>query len=513
MVRQEEWLVERTLGFAKKYGYAKYTSTLTAAWRVSIAGLSRTIVEVHQRCGNAFPGMSPDDDYASDPMTRFGVVEARLHRERGISLSMFLGLYKGYRYAFQEVARMLDLPAADQAYCHAFVERCFDRIEIAICSHWTALGEDRALEELQRANRQMTNEKNKYLTLFESLDSPVFLLDEHGVLDNANVAAARLLGLEHREGGMYYVLDGDESPPRHRLSALLPWLREPLNRLRQDSCSAFRCELEGLGAQKGQYFAATFSKMRDVSGKFHGGIVLLDDVTEQKVMERLKDDVEHMARHDLKVPLSNVISVFNYLLDEGGLTPEQREMLTLGRESGYTMLGMINNSLDILKMEMGIYRFEPRAVDLEKVLARVVENADSAARRQGVSVSTEVRSAGCREGSGGLRVLAEEMLLHSVLGNLLANALEASPRGGGVRIIVLPGENCRIIIRNQGGVPEQVREHFFQKFATWGKKNGTGLGTYSARLIIETMGGSIAMESDGDSTELALELPTAEAEA
>ena len=102
------------------------------------------------------------------------------------------------------------------------------------------------------------------------------------------------------------------------------------------------------------------------------------------------------------------------------------------------------------------------------------------------------------------------MLLHTALGNLVQNALEASPTGGNAKIAVHLNATCHILISNQGGVPKQVRDSFFEKYATWDNKSGTGLGTYSSRLIIETMGGTISMSSDGRSTEISVRMPLAE---
>ena len=184
-------------------------------------------------------------------------------------------------------------------------------------------------------------------------------------------------------------------------------------------------------------------------------------------------------------------------------------MLSMGRESGYNMLDMINKSLDIFKMEMGTYQFEPKSVDLAAVLRRLFQNSISYTKGRGVSLSIDINGVNLEDLRSGPFLLAEEMLLHTALGNLLQNALEASPTGENVNIAVYLNETCHISISNQGGVPKQIRDSFFEKYATWGKKIGTGLGSYSAKLIIETMGGTIAMTSDGSSTKISVELPLA----
>jgi signal transduction histidine kinase len=102
-------------------------------------------------------------------------------------------------------------------------------------------------------------------------------------------------------------------------------------------------------------------------------------------------------------------------------------------------------------------------------------------------------------------VAGNQLLLYSMLHNLVRNATEASTAGDTVRITLADGE---IRIHNRAAVPEIMRGRFFEKYATSGKENGSGLGTYSARLITEAHGGSIAMTtSEVDGTTLTIVLP------
>jgi len=95
--------------------------------------------------------------------------------------------------------------------------------------------------------------------------------------------------------------------------------------------------------------------------------------------------------------------------------------------------------------------------------------------------------------------------------NLIKNALEASPEGAAVTISMDRESSGVVRIHNPGVVPKEIREHFFDKYVTSGKSSGTGLGTYSARLIAETQGGKIALStSESDGTTISVLLPAAE---
>jgi len=116
------------------------------------------------------------------------------------------------------------------------------------------------------------------------------------------------------------------------------------------------------------------------------------------------------------------------------------------------------------------------------------------------------------EGKGPLLVLGERRLVDTVFVNLLRNAAEASPEGEEI-LVRLRTEDGQAVatLHNKGAVPTDIRERFFEKYATSGKVHGTGLGTYSARLMVRAMNGGIELDtSEPDATTLVVRLPLAE---
>ena len=100
----EEKIMERVLEYAKAQNYVKYTSTLKEAWRISVSSLSKALL-ASIRGDHPDLEFGPDDQFVNDPIAEFGILESRLHRQRGISLSMFLGLMKYYRQGYKEPFR------------------------------------------------------------------------------------------------------------------------------------------------------------------------------------------------------------------------------------------------------------------------------------------------------------------------------------------------------------------------------------------------------------------------
>ncbi len=232
----------------------------------------------------------------------------------------------------------------------------------------------------------------------------------------------------------------------------------------------------------------------------------LSDITAQREMEGLREDVERITRHDLKSPLSAVISMPQLILEEGGLSETQEQFLHMIHDSGQRILEMVNRSLDIYKMERGAYQLQPGAVDLRKVARRIVQDMKHQAQQSLVEVLLYPEQ---QNAASGWQARGEEMLCYSLLANLLRNAIEATPQGGRVTLqLSSDNSQCVTTIHNPLPVPSEVRDTFFQKYATFGKQKGTGLGTYSARLMAQTMQGSLDMETDAETgTTLTLRLP------
>lgn len=295
----EDWLMGRVLMYAKRQGYTAYTSTLKEAWRLSISGLSESLIKGLGRHAGV-PEISPEEDLKHDPVAWFGIIEAKRHKDRGVSLEMFLGLMKYYRQAYVDLVRNCILVRDGQKECELFVNRLFDRIEIGFCVEWASEGEDKTLAELQARNRRMTNEKNKYLTLFESIPNPVILLDDEKKIDNLNYAAVTLFKERLSPGSQYYrapcetiramddTFDTAQQKKWHdqtektELAEFLPWLKQEVDYFYGQKNESMTLEknipLEG----RETVFRIKLAKNLDISGKFDGTIIILEDITSLK---------------------------------------------------------------------------------------------------------------------------------------------------------------------------------------------------------------------------------------
>lgn len=252
----------------------------------------------------------------------------------------------------------------------------------------------------------------------------------------------------------------------------------------------------------------SISPVRDSQDKIINFVVVKDDITERKRLERLEKDVDRIVRHDLKSPIMSFIWVPRKLRSADNITAEQSALLKDMEDSAHRLLRMVNLSLDLFQMEEGSYVFAPEDLNVLRIIQNVLHDLESTMNARKVTVEVQLSGKSITE-TDCLIVRAEELLCHSMLSNLIRNAVEASDKGDKVTINLEHGEEIVISVHNPSVVPEDVRDRFFEKYVTSGKRFGTGLGTYSARLVAETQGGAIKMNSSEEhGTTLTVSFPS-----
>ena len=239
----------------------------------------------------------------------------------------------------------------------------------------------------------------------------------------------------------------------------------------------------------------------------YGAVVAFSDISAQKKDEALRQDIERITRHDLKTPLNAIIGIPGLLLEDDNLNERQRMFLEMLKGSGYRMLEMINESLNMFKMEKGTYELNLIRVDLLATI-HSIQGELLLLKDKGIGLKITVDGKPSVNGQYFI-VQGEELLCYSIFANLIKNAAEASPCGSDINISLIHNEPfAKIIIHNQGVVPEEIKGKFFEKYSTAGKSTGTGLGTYSAKLMTEIQKGTIIMTSDNElGTSLNITLP------
>ena len=221
---------------------------------------------------------------------------------------------------------------------------------------------------------------------------------------------------------------------------------------------------------------------------------------------RVRQDVENINRHDLKGSLAAILSMVQVMAGDAAASAKQTEQLRLLETTALHVMSMLNLSSELYNIETGRFQLTPVPVDVGQLLQGLVELARSgfADKRLTLELDTSRPDGGTSPIASG-----DAMLSYAMLQNLLNNACEAAPQGSKVLVTIKDEQPLRILLQNQGVVPVGIRENFFDKYVTSGKPGGTGIGTYSARLLALAQQGSIAMDTqDADnSTTLTVSLP------
>ncbi|BCL77054.1 hypothetical protein JHS3_27900 [Jeongeupia sp. HS-3] len=210
-------------------------------------------------------------------------------------------------------------------------------------------------------------------------------------------------------------------------------------------------------------------------------------------MACVKDDVARATRHDIKGPLSGMISILHGMQKDASLTGRQLTQVKMIEETTMQVVNLVNLSSELCKIETGTFTLKARPIALGKLLRGVADLARVAFGNKGLSivVDTDLPLDETTSNAHG-----DERLCYSVFQNLVKNACEAAPEKSRVSIMLKTGDPLEIAIHNHGAIPPEIRDRFFEKFVTCGKQEGTGIGTYSAKLLTEAQHGSIGFSVD-----------------
>ncbi|UOO36748.1 diguanylate cyclase [Oscillospiraceae bacterium CM] len=299
ILNHQEKLVKRILDSAKSAGFTAFTSTLEEPWIVSINGLSQAMAK-SVTVSETLSEITVSSIQTVNPEAQFGMEEALRHRNRGIRLEMFLSMMKLYRQVYIDLVAESVGDASKRALFEKWIIRFFDLNEISFCAEWVSHPFETVLQEMQACNIDLTNEKNKYLTIFESMPTPAILLDAAHLCVNINYAAMRLFDKDPLSPDRAYYLDASD---KRDVKDALPFLYEPFLEFSRENKTVKTIELDYNSARLGKRaLLVKFHKMRDVSNKFTGTIILVDDMTENKKFE---EQLRFLSFHDRLTGLFN----------------------------------------------------------------------------------------------------------------------------------------------------------------------------------------------------------------
>ena len=283
IVRNEDRLLGQVLSLAEANGYFRFVPKTPDAWRATLRGLSGSMLQA-LRSDPSPPSLTAFDVGRDDGLSAFGVVEARKRRIEGMPLGIFLGLLTFFRESYLDLVRSSDLPREEEQRFLRYIERFFDRNEVASCVSWTAESVSGRVAELQqkhdelsRVHRLVATGKQEWEGTVDCVDDMLFLADPHRRIRRCNKTFREFVGLTYAE-----------------------ILGQPFDRLLSEAGVnvelSFGKPVECLHERTGKWFVLRHYPFEEVSGSgTRGTIVTIHDSTD------LKKAAEELTRKNLRL--------------------------------------------------------------------------------------------------------------------------------------------------------------------------------------------------------------------
>lgn len=238
----------------------------------------------------------------------------------------------------------------------------------------------------------------------------------------------------------------------------------------------------------------SISKPQILSGKSIGRVFSFRDITEQKKLEQLREDTENIIRHDLKNPITAILGFCDLMKNEITNKDNLLEYIQYIESGCSQILNQIDKSLDLYKMENGLYQLSPVKFDIVNLFFDLNQEFIKITKNKTIQIKI-ITEANLKDNENSI-IYGEAAYIKQLFSNLIRNAIEASPENQVITIDIKKEDPFfSISIHNCGEIPIQIQKRFFEKNVSYGKKGGTGLGTYSAKLIAEAHNGKISFTS------------------
>lgn len=341
----------------------------------------------------------------------------------------------------------------------------------------------RLLREHEALNEAVHASAERFRELFENASDAIFVCDRDGVLQQVNEAFLNLVGRPRS--------DTEGKPLGELLAHASPVTANELQRrgLRADQPPS---EVHLACGESRTVVLEVKTRPIVVNGEVCGFQGIGRDVTERRQIEAMKADFQAMISHDMKNPISIIVGYTEILLNDYTVDSACREMLVSIDSSARGLLHLIMNFLDLSKIEAGALRLHRVETNINEVLHQVVRYQDPLARVKRIELTEELRPV------PSLHV--DRVQMDRVFVNLVGNAIKYTPPAGRVNIQTSSyNGTVEVRIKDTGpGIPPEQQGQLFGKYQRLSpatQMEGTGLGLFIAKSMIDAHGGDVRVES------------------
>ena len=368
----------------------------------------------------------------------------------------------------------------------------------------------KAYKDVQESGQKLEEERNKTLTILSNFTSPIIVLDGENKISLFNPASRKLLGVKFLDYGRKILPDNNYS-----LDNFKDVLRvEHISNVSKDVAEDPIINIEELSLKNTEKQNLTF---KVITAKILGNVnenlgimKIFYDVTREKELDNLKSQFISVAAHQLRTPLAAVKWIFELVLssDLGDLNDEQRKFLSKGHESNERIINLVNDLLNVSRIEEKKFSYILKDYNFLEVLDTVLSDFDGIAKEKKITLNIEKPSQ-----LKDVKMDKEKMSM--VLQNVIDNAIKYTPEHGKVHITVKNDDRyVNFFVEDKGvGIPATDMDRLFSKFfratnVVRMQTEGSGLGLFIVKEIVEKHKGTIGIESEeGKGTKVTIRIP------
>jgi two-component system, NtrC family, sensor histidine kinase KinB len=361
------------------------------------------------------------------------------------------------------------------------------------------------LERYEKLNvERLLYEKNKTEAIIESLEDGVVLLSTDGTVTHINEIAAIIIGIDRGEA---------LGSPFDDLSCNHPHyfrVRDALRKLVRANEQIQRVEVQLHMRGRDHSYLLKPIALRSGQGSSFGTLLILQDVTYVRDQDRARTNLVATLSHELRTPLTS-IGVSADLLSRDALDPRRRELVIAILDECTRMKQLTDNLLNLARGELASIALKRERLDVSRLVREAVARFGVQAREKQIKLEGQADESAEMNG--------DAVKLSWVISNLIGNALRYTPAEGKIVVRAQRDDgHLRLNVSDSGpGIPPEVRQHIFERFAQYGIKDrqrgAAGLGLAIVKEIVEAHGGRIFVDSaEGYGTTFSVELPLSEQE-
>ena len=351
-------------------------------------------------------------------------------------------------------------------------------------------------EEMEKARRRAENERERDRVVLSSIGEGIVVLDHESRVSLLNKAAETMIGWTMDEviGKPWGVVAPLEDEKGNKIDNE----KRATKRVMQERIVLSNDKNYYVRKDGSRFSVGTTAAPIEIGGKVAGTVAVFRDITHDKAVDRAKSEFVSLASHQLRTPLSAIKWFSEMLLagDAGKLEGEQAEYMHNIYQSNERMIELLDGLLNISRIESGRIIVDPKPTDLGELVKQLIADLTGKIKekKQNLVITVHPQLPA---------VNIDPKLIRQVYMNLLTNSIKYTPEGGQIEVVVSTKDGMVLsrVTDNGTGIPQEDQNKICQKFFRAGnavkmEPDGTGLGLYLAKAIVDSSGGKLWFKSE-----------------